>query len=29
MGEKRMPFLNSKKVNAKNLKMEFLEKTKI
>ena len=29
MGEKRMPFLNSKKVNAKNLKMEFLKKTEI
>ena len=29
MGEKRMPIMNSKIVNAKNVKMEFNKTTKI
>ena len=28
MGEKRMPFMNSEIVNAKNLKIEFKKTTK-
>ena len=29
MGEKRRPFMNSKIVNTKNLKMEFKKTTKV